>query len=164
MTLLALAALLSSSPALALDPPRGGATFGLGVGGGTGISGLSGKYWLGEHNAFQGIVGTYGSGRYKDYAGNTYYTGLGIGLDYLYEMPSLVETEPVIIGWNLGFGASVGLADNTFVGAAGVLGLEADFQPVPIDLVLEYRPGLLLYPGVGADLWNFTGQLRFYFL
>jgi hypothetical protein len=135
------------------------------VGGGTGVSGLSGKYWLGDHNAFQGIVGTYGAGHYHDYYGHAYYTGLGVGLDYLYEMPAFAETEPVVFGWNLGFGGSLGLNDDvTFVGAAFVLGLEANFQPAPFDLVLEYRPGLMIVPGVGADLVNFTGQLRFYFI
>ena len=56
------------------DPIRSGGNFGLGLGGGLAVSGLSGKYWLAEAHALQGVVGAWGLGR----AGGS---SLGVGLD-----------------------------------------------------------------------------------
>jgi hypothetical protein len=60
-------------------------------------------------------------------------------------------------------GATLGVSNPTWLGASGVAGLEFDFQPVPIDLTLEYRPGVSILPGVGADLVNFSGHVRYHF-
>lgn len=155
MTLL-LALSLASRPAAAL-PPRGGAKFGVGVGGGLGVSGLSGKLWLDEGHALQGVVGAWGVGR--DGVGY----GLGVSIDYLWEMPVLAQPEPVVIAWNLGLGGSVGANSPAWLGVSGVAGLEFNFQPVPIDLTLEYRPGFGILPGFGPDLVNFTGHARVHF-
>lgn len=141
--------------------PSGG-NFGLGLGGGLGVSGLSGKYYLGDSAAIQGVVGWWGAGQT--------YGGLGVGADYLFERPEFAGGDPVTLGWNFGFGASAvawdggGVGDGAlWLGASGVLGLEFLFQPVPIDLVLEYRPGVSLIPGFGVDLINGSGHIRWYF-
>ncbi len=145
---LLIGALSASAPVQAASPAG---PFGIGVGGGLGVSGLSGKYYMGS-TALQGMVGTY--------AGD----GLGVGVDYLLEMPNLTSSEPVDIAWNIGAGGSVGtISDTSFVAVSGVAGLEFNFNPVPIDLVLEYRPGVALVPGFAMDLVNFSGHLRFYF-
>lgn len=157
MSLLLLASLLS--PPTDAAPPRGGAKFGIGVGGGLGVSGLSGKFWLGNTNALQLVVGAWGVGRY-DWG---YGYGLGVGADYLWEMPVLTRADPVIVAWNLGAGATVGATDPGWVGVSGVAGLEFDFQPVPIDITLEYRPGFGILPGFAVDLVNFTGHARVHF-
>ncbi len=140
------------------DPIRSGGNFGLGLGGGLAVSGLSGKYWLAEAHALQGVVGAWGLGR----AGGS---SLGVGLDYLIEMPTITDTEPVEIGWNLGVGGTLGVGGNglAWAGASGVAGLEFNFHPVPIDLVLEYRPGVVVVPAFGAYLVNFSGHIRYYF-
>lgn len=155
---LALVGIGAARPALAGDPIRSGGNFGLGLGGGLAVSGLSGKYWLADAHALQGIVGAWGLGR----AGGS---SLGVGLDYLIEMPTITDTEPVEIGWNLGLGGTVGVGGGGlgWVGASGVAGLEFNFHPVPIDLVLEYRPGVVVVPAFGAALVNFSGHIRYYF-
>jgi len=159
-SLIQLAALLLSiglcAPAAqAASPPSG--QFGLGLGGGLGVSGLSGKYYMGEAMAFQGIVGLRGS------------DGLGVGLDYLLERPSFAGGDPVSVGWNYGVGGTVVLDDNPIIGASGIVGLELLLQPLPIDFVLEWRPGILIYSGngnsdgIGINIVNFSGHIRYYF-
>lgn len=148
--------LLAAAPAHAVAP-RNGATLGIGLGGGFGVSGISGKYWLGDKNAFQGVIGGWGFGR----TGST--IGLGVGLDYLWEMPTVTQAGPLLLGWNLGLGGTLGVASPVWAGASGVAGLEFNFQPVPIDITLEYRPGLFILPSVGADLVNFSGHIRYHF-
>ena len=148
--------LLLLCPSLAMAAPDGG-PFGLGLGGGLGVSGLSGKLWLGDSAAFQGVVGVWGLT--DDH--------LGAGLDALLEMPAIAETEPVEVAWNLGVGGTLGVGGSSsiplLVGVSGVAGLEFNFQPIPLDLVLEYRPGLIVVPGVDLDLVNFSGHIRYYF-
>ncbi len=153
-----LLALVLVCPASHAQPPRGGAKFGVGVGGGLGVSGLSGKLWLSDQNALQGVVGAWGVGR-----GDGRGEGLGVSIDYLWEMPVLATTEPMLLAWNLGLGGSAGATSPAWLGVSGVAGLEFNFQPVPLDVTLEYRPGIGIVPGVTADLVNFTGHLRVHF-
>lgn len=151
-------ALLIPGDALAGAPIRAAHNFGLGLGGGTLTSGISAKYWLADSHAIQGVVGTWGATR----AG--FNAGFGVSVDYLLEMPTITDTEPMELGWNLGAGGWLATgAFGEYLGAAGVLGLELNFHPVPIDVVIEYRPGLSIVPTVGADLVNFTGHVRYYF-
>lgn len=155
--------LLLSAPALAGAPVRSGGNFGLGLGGGYWLNGLSLKYFAGDNTSLQGVVGAYGWG----HDGNDYYyySGSGIGLsgDFLWEMPALTDNEAFELGWSAGLGPSVGIDDDWFaLGLHGTLGLEFNFNPVPIDLVLEYKPGIYVVPGVGADFWNFAGHIRIY--
>lgn len=155
MVLLFIAA-VAVEPAYAL-PPRRGAKVGIGVGGGLGVNGLSGKFWLDDGNAIQLVIGAWGVGRYD------YGYGLGVSADYLWEMPSLARAEALILAWNLGLGASVGANDPAWLGVSGVAGLEFNFQPAPIDVVIEYRPGFRILPSAGPDLVNFTGHVRVHF-
>jgi hypothetical protein len=158
MWLLGLGALLSSGSAYGGDPIRSAGNFGLGLGGGSATSGISAKYFMADHHALQGVVGTWGLGR------SGYGTGLGVSVDYLFEMPAITDTDPLELGWNLGLGGWFATAGGgTALGAQGVAGLEFAFHPVPIDVVIEYRPGLIIVPGVGADLINFSGHVRYYF-
>ncbi|MFT4978600.1 MAG: hypothetical protein ACI8S6_004510 [Myxococcota bacterium] len=79
-------------------------------------------------------------------------------------MPDFASTEPVNIAWNLGVGGALSLGDSSIgIGIAGIAGLEFNVNPVPIDVVVEYRPGLYVIPDVGLDLVNFTGHVRWYF-
>ncbi len=162
--LLLLLTTLTTPPVFAL-PPRGGAKVGVGVGGGLGVSGLSGKFWLRGDNALQVVVGAWGLGRYP-YSDPYFYPyphAPGVSVDYLFEMPSLARSEPVIVAWNLGLGGAVGAYEPAWLGASGVAGLEFAFQPAPIDLTLEYRPGFIFVPGFGLDLVNFSGHARVHF-
>lgn len=156
-TLTVLGALLFaglSTPAMAADPSGG--TLGVGLASGAssygfGGAGLSLKKYAGS-TAYQGVVRL----------NNNY---IGVGADFLLEQPSFADLGGAAqLGWNYGLGANVGLGNNYLgLGASGVVGLEVLFQPLPIDLVLEYRPGAYILPGFALDLVNFSGHLRYYF-
>lgn len=148
-------AALAVAPAAQAKPREGGST-GVGVGSGTFANGLSIKHVMGG-SAIQANVGSWGT--YRKFGG-----GLALSADYLLEMPTLASVSILDVAWNVGLGAGAGLvSDSLAVAAAGVAGLEFNFKPLPIDLVLEYRPGLLIVPDVSIDLVNFTGHLRWYF-
>ncbi len=148
--------LLFSSPVLADKP----GTIGIGLGATTFASGLSGKYYMSDSFALQGAVGTYGAGadRFSNFG------GIAVGIDGLVENSALTRNEIFSLDWNFGLGAGVGLFEDTLgLAVSGVVGLEFNFVPIPIDLVLEYRPGLLVVPDVGIELVDFSGHIRFYF-
>ncbi len=146
--------MLAPLTASAGTPIQSGGNFGLGLGGGTHVSGLSGKYFFGNDLAGQAVVGWWGAGRDGG--------GLGVSGDLLFEMKPLVSTDPVDIAWNIGPGVNVGVGDATWLGVNGVLGLEFNFKPVPIDLVLEYRPGLQVIQDLNPDLIGFGAHIRVY--
>lgn len=132
-------------------------TFGIGLGAGTVSNGLSGKYYMGSF-ALQANLGLFGAG--ADRFGNN---GFAFSVDGLLEQNALFKNGVVSIDWNLGLGAGLGASDNAFVlAAAGVLGLEFNFIPVPIDFVVEYRPTLVITE-LDLNVIDFTGHLRYYF-
>lgn len=158
---------LSAAPAEA-KPVRTPGRFGLGIGSGTMANGLSAKYFAAKEHALQFNLGVFGGGgidnRWRRFG------GLGLSADYLFEMPTLVKAGQAFeLAWNVGAGIGIGLDDDDrgddffALAASFVLGLEFNFIPVPIDIVLEYRPGLLLTPDVDFDAVDFTGHIRFYF-
>jgi hypothetical protein len=134
-------------------------SFGIGLGGGTGVSGLSLK--IPGQTAIQATLGI-----------DPY--GIGLGLDGLLEMPEIASAPGLVgIAWNLGVGGTVVLWDGPFgrgggigLGLSGIAGLEFNFDllpTLPFDIVLEYRPSLWVIPGVDLDLIRFTGHIRVYF-
>lgn len=147
MTTLLPAGLLASVPALAdAEDPRTPGNFGLGLGGGTSTAGLSMKYYTTRSTSLQGVIGA------------------GYGPFYDFEMPNLAEGRDLTLGWCLGPGVGLWLDDDfAGVAAAGVAGLELGIVPVPLDVVVEYRPRLLLTPEVGFDWCELTGHVRYYF-
>lgn len=147
----------------AQDLPGG---FGIGLGSGTGAGGVSLKTPLGGNSSLQGVVGTwYGwTGDWRE-PGDT----LAVSADYLLEMPTIASAEPFDIGWNYGLGGGVGIGDlgGIGLGGAGVLGLNIDFSPaaLPLDVALEWRPGLYLTNDDNFDVEpvHFTGHVRLWF-
>jgi hypothetical protein len=163
-----LAALLVGGQAFAQTPNEAG--FGVGIGSSNMASGLSLKSAQGS-TAMQFVVGAWrggwwGGGRvgpYRDY--DAYYGGLGASFDFLYEQPNIASTEPFNLGWNAGLGAGVGIDPDGFwgLGGNGVVGLEFNFNPIPVDLTFEYRPGIYIYDdGFGIDFIDFGAHLRFW--
>lgn len=147
---------LYSTPAMAQSSGRPG-SFGIGIGSGTNVSGLSLKQNAGS-TAIQGNIGCFGSGFDSYKCG-----GIGLSADFLYSMPPLFQHEVFNIAWNAGFGAGVGLhSEKVALAAAFILGLEFNFNIIPVDLVLEWRPRLGIIPDLRFGLDNFTPQLRFY--
>lgn len=158
---------LTAAPASA-KPVRTAGNFGLGLGSGTMANGLSAKYFAATSHALQFNLGVFGGGGIDNRWHR--FGGLGLSADYLFEMPTLVKAGRAFeLAWNIGAGVGVGLDDHdggddvVAFAASFVLGLEFNLIPVPIDIVLEYRPGLLIVPDVDFDAVDFTAHIRFYF-
>jgi hypothetical protein len=149
---------------------RSAGTFGIGVGSGTLAYGLSMKYFTASNFAIQGNVG-YWRGRWWGRCGRDscrYYRGNSFALsaDAIFEQATIAGNSDIELAWNFGVGGGLGLSeyeDAVGAAAAGILGLELLIHVIPIDLVLEWRPNLLVIPDFDPDLVNFTGHLRFYF-
>ncbi len=153
------AVLMLATPAAAqegsVNRPDG---FGIGLGQGTYVSGISLKSHLGA-TALQGVVG-YG------------YYGFGFSGDYLWNMPTLVRADPLDLAWNIGVGGSLIFGDGRWGRRGGwyypghdrrgyvaahvafVAGLEFILPDIPLDFVIEARPNLILFPRVWL---HFTG-------
>lgn len=147
-----LVVLFLSASAKAERRGRGPGTFGLGLGAGTLTRlGLSAKYFMGD-TALQANVG----------CGGWSCSSVGLSADYLFEVPPLIKGRVLDIGLGAGFGAGVGLHDHPAIAAAGVIGLEGNFNSIPLDLVVEWRPTLLFVPDTHLKLDEFTGHVRVY--
>lgn len=160
------ATLLFSTSAFAQERPGG---FGIGLGQGTIVNGISLKQHAGG-SALQGVIGCFG------YRGWNYSCG-GIGLsgDYLVSMPIFFEADVVALGWNIGGGGSLGFGfgnhyyrgryyrDGVLHAAAQfVAGLEILFPSIPLDLVLEWRPHLRIIPSPWLSPFSAGAHVRFY--
>ncbi len=160
---------LTTSTASAANTVREAGNFGLGLqGGGRMVSGLSMKYFMAEDLALEGTLGSW------------YYGGFGISGALLFEMPTLAEDDAFDLAWNIGPGVGFGTYhyggfgsySYNVIALTAVLGLEMDLNDVPLDIVLEWRPGIYIasvtdgfYDDSGAVLW-FDGlglAIRYYF-
>ena len=112
---------------------------GLGLQGGSRmVSGFSVKYFLSDDLALEGTLGSW------------YYGGFGISGALLFEMPPLAEDEDFDLAWDVGPGASFGnyhyggfdAYTYNVIAITAVVGLEMDLNDIPLDIVLEWRPGL----------------------
>ena len=152
--------LLCPTGALAGGPT--GKTFGIGIGGGLAVTGLSGKYMMRDDFALQGVVGVLDVGRDDD--------SIGFSVDFLREMPDLFSEDGVALAWNFGVGGLLGIYEDDFggdagvkAGVSGIVGLEFVVDPVPIDLVLEYRPSIIVVPSTDIEFIDFSAHIRFWF-
>ncbi len=154
------ALMLVSAPALAGAPPKGG-PFGLGIGGGYLVNGVSAKYYLSERLAVQGVVGSWG------------FNTIALGGSVLFPQPNLYESPDFLVAWNFGAGGGVGLAgSSTLFIVNGVAGIELEVVELPLEFVLEWRPGVATANwrnnggttnGVGLVLWNAGLHIRYFF-
>ena len=90
--------------------------------------------------------------------------GAGLGLDWLHQAPVLWAGSSLRLAWNLGLGIDVRLAGgrsslDVGVGVHAVGGLELLFTKLPVDLVFEYRPGVVANPRRGGGLAFSYGDL-----
>ncbi|MCC6623261.1 MAG: hypothetical protein IT385_18525 [Deltaproteobacteria bacterium] len=167
---LALVTLIGSS--VAAEPIRTPGRFGLGIGSGTLSNGLSAKYFMSKQDALQFHLGEFGGGGFE-HRWRRFDDGIGLGVDYLFEMPDIARAGRAFdLAWNVGGGIGLGFDDDDRddrddwdfgLAVAFVLGLEFNFIPIPIDIVIEWRPGVLLVPDVDFDAIDFTAHLRVYF-
>lgn len=151
------------------DPPvRQEHHFGLGLGAGLGVTGVSGKYFLDTGHALQFVAGGWGFGKTLDKTRFPSGYGGSVGVEgaFLWEMPDFYEDEYVMLAWNFGAGASAAVGGWDWLGVSGVLGFEVDLMKFPLDAVLELRPGMgiILNNGdVVPDLFNLGAHARYYF-
>ncbi len=130
---------------------RNAGSLGIGLGSTTMASGLSVKQFAGP-TAIQLTAGCWRS-----------CDGLAMSLDLLFNMPALASADILTLAWNFGAGGAAGAGeDGIGIGAAFVLGLEANFRPLPIDFVLEWRPGIEVIPDPDINLIDFGAHIRFY--
>jgi hypothetical protein len=148
-----------STPALAFDTvPRQPGKFGLGLGGGTRTSGLSGKYTFTKEFSLQGLVGTDSR---RAYGGDG---TLAMALSALVEMPALHEDDDIEVAWCVGAGPFMAVGDQFWLGAHAVIGLELNLRVIPLEFTIEYRPSFeIVGPDNGLELVDFGGHLRWWF-
>lgn len=164
---LTLTALALAAPAAhaAPDQIRAAGKIGLGLGSGTLANGLSAKWYVTNLHALQFNLGSFGGGG-ADHRWHRV-AGFAFSADYLIEFPDIVTAgRAFVLGWNAGLGLGIGVADGhgeLAVAASGVVGLEFRIIPVPIDIVLEFRPGFLIVPDFDFDPVDFTAHIRYYF-
>ncbi|MFO0746406.1 MAG: hypothetical protein U1F43_12130 [Myxococcota bacterium] len=159
-----------AAPASRAEPIRSPGRFGLGLGSSTLANGLSAKYFMSRGDALQFALGEFGGGGLR-HRWDRFDDGLALGVDYLVEMPDITRAGRAFdLAWNVGGGIGLGFDDDNadrhddFAFAiAFVLGLEFDFIPIPLDIVLEWRPGILLVPDTDFDAVDFTAHIRVYF-
>ncbi len=144
--------------------------FGVGLGYGTGITGVSLKTQLGDARAFQAVIGCWGGYRNECY-------GIGGSADLLFNMPIITDEGSVALAWNVGGGGSIGFRDDgwarhphrdrrghsMWLAGQFVAGLEFLFPSVPLDLVIEWRPHLYIVPSIWLHFENFGFHVRYYF-
>jgi hypothetical protein len=143
---------------LGFDFRRRGHT-GVGVVTGLWTNGVSVKSMVSRRDALQATFGA-------SWTPFAYWPGLGagLGLDWLHQAPVLWDSPALRLAWNLGLGLDVRLATggtslDVGVGVHAVGGLELLFTRLPIDLVFEYRPGVIANPRKGGGLAFTYGDL-----
>jgi len=128
--------------------------FGIGIGSGPMTRvGLSFKRYLNE-DSIQATFGCHGwSCR-----------GIGLSVDYLFELPAIAEGRAVSLDWHAGVGPGIGAFGGDFaLAGSGALGLQGNLKPIPLDLAIEWRPTLHVLPDLRFDPIDFAGHVRFWF-
>jgi hypothetical protein len=160
--LVAAVAAVAPGEARAFGKAREG--FGVGIGSATIANGLSLKF-AGGTGSIQGVVGFWGRGPLWKRARGI--DGVAVGVDFLYEMPSLATSPFFTLDWSFGLGAGVGVSEfdggKAGLAASGIAGLEFNFTEIPLDVTIEYRPTLDVLPDVDLDLIDFTAHVRIWF-
>lgn len=156
--------LLFPATAVAGSPIQQGSNFGIGVGGGTNTSGLSAKYFIGSDFSLQAIVGPWNPLDLDLLDGGNHTTNGQFG----FEFATLLESQPFVNGsavdlaFNYGLGVSVVPSGGPELSLIPIGGFEINVEAVPIDLVLEYRPPIWVYPDFKYDFVGFGAHLRVY--
>lgn len=129
---------------------------GAGLGGGSLVSGVTGKYYLGDTSAVQAFAGVGGF-------------GASVGADYVMEFKPLWEPPFGRLFWGAGGGVSALFYSflgnsSTVIGISGVVELGFHFNAFPVELISDWRPGFYIgdYFG-GVHLGYGGGAVRWYF-
>ena len=146
---------LSTGTAHAAPPIRNGGNIGFGVGATTYAAGLDLKYWTGPSMSVQAVVGLYDPIRFDADA-----LSFGTDADVLWELPSFTQTDDFDFGMDLGLGGVFGFTPDfdLAAGANLVVGFNFHIDAVPLDIVLDYRPTVMLLDAVGPNPVDVTGS------
>ncbi|MEN9569962.1 MAG: hypothetical protein RL172_1193 [Bacteroidota bacterium] len=110
-------------------------------------AGFTGKYFLNERTAVEGIIGI------ND--------GLGICALYQIHFPIAAVNN---LQWFAGPGAYVAFRNSTtMVGAAGIVGLDYKFEELPINLTLDWKPELNLLSKIAFESSGLGLSVRYTF-
>lgn len=125
---------------------------GLGFGGSSIASGITGKYYLTNRSALQLAGGSWVG------------QGFAFSGDVIIEMPQLVKVDVLSMNWHAGAGAALFSSSETTlgIGVMGVLGLGFQLEPIPVELVMDIRPSFNV--GLGYPFYFYGGgALRYFF-
>jgi hypothetical protein len=125
---------------------------GIGLGGGTFTSGLSGKLFLGERLSAQATAGTWWG------------YGLAANAEVLVEMPQITQASVLGLNWYVGAGAGAVVGTSLALAVNGVAGLSAQLTKIPLEITAEFRPTFIVADGWGGFMWGGGGgAVRYYF-
>ena len=114
-------------------------------------SGISGKYWLNDHNAIDGVIGY-----------NAWDKWLLLNADYVFHEYELIRVPQGQLPLYYGIGAWAAIANHAAIGIHGVVGLDYLFPGAPIDAFIELAPGTSILPGTEFNMGAGVGA-RFFF-
>jgi len=110
-------------------------------------AGLSIKHFLNEKSAVEGIIGL----------------NNGLGICGLYELHFPIEAVDNL-QWFAGAGAYIAFrSSTTFVGGAGILGLDYKFDEIPLNISLDWKPELNLINTIRFESSGLGLSARFTF-
>lgn len=110
-------------------------------------SGFTGKYFLNEKAAVEGIIGI----------------NNGLGICGLYELHFPIDAVSHL-SWFAGGGGYVAFRNSsTFIGGAGIIGLDYKFDEIPLNLSLDWKPELNLISKIAFESSGIGLSARFTF-
>jgi hypothetical protein len=109
--------------------------------------GFTAKHFINENTALEGIIGI----------------NNGLGICGLYEKHFNIEAVNNL-QWFAGFGGYVAFnSNNTFIGGAGIVGLDYKFEEIPLNLSLDWKPELNIISKVNFESSGIGLSARFTF-
>jgi hypothetical protein len=110
-------------------------------------AGFTVKHFINENTALEGIIGV----------------NNGLGICGLYEKHFNIEAVNNL-QWFAGFGGYVAFNSNsTFVGGAGIVGLDYKFEEIPLNISLDWKPELNIISKVNFESSGIGLSARFTF-
>lgn len=114
-------------------------------------TGFSAKYWMSQTTALDGAVA------WSFQNNGSFY----LHADFLNHYFDIIQMESGKMPLYWGFGAKVVLANDPVLGAHVPLGIAYLFENAPLDIFLEVRPGLNIFPSTQFDMTGGIG-VRYY--
>lgn len=133
--------------------PHSASFDGFGIGAQIGSpTGLSGSLPLGDRKAVHATLGIRPGGP----------ADLGLTVDYVWFKPEIVPVESGRLSAYIGPGVMVELSRNAFIGVRAAAGFEYRFADAPVQLFVEFGPGLRVLPDARADAHAGLGARYFF--